>query len=66
MIELDECIDNMRTSMQDVMAKHEMDFLTSYKSHMYRVTKELEKYKKALNEKEFLSRREDRLVKLQA
>ena len=64
MIELDECIDNMQTSMQDVMARHEMDFLTSYKSHMYRVEKELEKYKKALSDKEFDKAREDSSVKM--
>ena len=55
----------MTAQMRDTMAKHEMDFLLSYKGHMHRVTKELERYKKALNEKEFMSRREHRLVKLQ-
>jgi hypothetical protein len=64
MDELHECIDGMKSMVQDVMAKHEMDFLTSYKSHMFHVKNELDKYKKELNEKEFMSRRENRMVKL--
>ena len=42
-----------------------MNYLESYRNHMRFIGRELEKYKKALNEKEFLNRRDDKVIKLQ-
>ena len=47
------------------MQSHEQDFLVSYKGHMHRVQKELDKYKRMLTEKEFLMRRDKLVVKLE-
>ena len=35
-----------------------MSFVLSYRDHMHKVTKDLEKFKKALNEKEFTNKRD--------
>ena len=62
---MDGLVDNMSKRVGDVIMKHEMHFLESYRSHMRQITRDLDKYKRALNEKEFMFRRDDRMVKLQ-
>lgn len=63
--ELDTLVDDMQTKIENVLRTHEMNFLESYRNHMRHITRELDKYKKALNEKEFMSGRDDRVIKLQ-
>ena len=63
--ELDSLVDEMQGKIDKVLRKHEMNFLESYRTHMRHITRELDKYKKALNEKEYSSRRDDRVIKLQ-
>ena len=55
----------MQTNLDGVIRSHEKTFVGSYRSHMLNVTKDLVKYKKALNEKEFVHRRNDKIMKLQ-
>ena len=62
--ELDTLVDEMQDKVGYMMRKHEMNFLESYSNHMRHINREMDKYKKALNEKEFLGRRDDRIVKL--
>ena len=62
--ELDGLVDTMQTNLDDVIRKHEMSFIDSYRNHMRKVSRDLDKYKKALNEKAFTHRRDDRIVKL--
>ena len=54
----------MQTNLDEVIRKHEMSFVGSYRAHMRKVARDLDKYKKALSEKEFMHRRDDRIVKL--
>lgn len=63
--ELDALCDEMQDKVGYVLRKHEMNFLESYRNHMRHITRELDKYKKAINEKEFIGRRDDKLVKIQ-
>ena len=51
--------------MEAVLRTHEMNFLESYRNHMRHITRELDKYKKAINEKEFTGRRDDKVNKLE-
>ena len=63
--QIDGLVDTMQENLDGVLRKHEMGYVETYRNHMRRVTRDLDKYKKALNEKEFDKRRDDRVVKLQ-
>ena len=62
---LDTLVDEMQSKIEGVLRTHEMNFLESYRHHMRHITRELDKYKKAINEKEFMGRRDDKVVKLE-
>ena len=62
--QLDNLVGEVTQKMDGVIRQHEMNFVESYRNHMRRITKELDKYKKALNEKEFMGRRDERVVRL--
>ena len=63
--ELDELVDTVQQNMDTIIKTHEMSFVSSYRDHMHRVTRDLEKFKKALNEKEFTNKRDEMVTKLQ-
>ena len=63
--QLDSLVDDMQSRVQGVIRQHEMNFLESYRNHMRHIQRDLDKYKKALNEKEFMNRRDEKIVKLQ-
>ena len=54
----------MHSKVNKVIASQNMSFLDSYRNHMRQITRDLDIYKKAINEKEFMNRREDKVVKL--
>ena len=55
----------MEQKLDIVLRSHEMNFLESYRNHMRHIKRDLEKYKKALNEKDFENRKDDKVQKLQ-
>ena len=55
----------MNERVAGTLQRQEQDFLVSYKGHMHRVRKELEKYKRQVTEREFLMRRDKLVVKLE-
>ena len=52
----------MKENLDSEIRKHEMSFVESYKNHMRKISRDMDKYKKAINEKEFTHRRDDRIV----
>lgn len=63
--ELDGMVDTVQRDMDNVIRKHEMNFIDSYRNHMRKVQRDLDKYKKALNEKEFMAKRNGRIIRLE-
>ena len=64
--EIDKEIAGINDKVNSMVQSHEKDFLISYKGHMHRVNKELDKYKRQLTENEFLMRRDKLVVKLES
>lgn len=58
---LDNMVENMEQKLDIVLRSHEMNFLESYRNHMRHIKRDLEKYKKALNEKDFENRKDDKV-----
>ena len=55
----------MQEDLDGVIRKHEMNFVDSYKNHMRKISREMDKFKKQLNEKEFMHKRNGRIIKLE-
>ena len=62
--ELDDLVDTVQKNMDTIIKTHEMSFVSSYRDHMHKVTKDLHKFKKALNEKECNNKRDEKVTKL--
>ena len=55
----------MQEDLDAVIRKHEMNFVDSYRNHMRKISRDMDKFKKQLNEKEFMHKRNGRLIKLE-
>ena len=55
----------MQEDLDGVIRKHEMNFVDSYRNHMRKISRDMDKFKKQLNEKEFLHKRNGRIIKLE-
>ena len=55
----------MQEDLDGVIRKHEMNFVDSYRNHMRKISREMDKFKKQLNEKEFMHKRNGRIIKLE-
>ena len=55
----------MHAKVHKIITNQEMSFLEGYKNHMLHINRELTKYKKKIDEKEFENRRDEKIVSLQ-
>ena len=55
----------MHAKVHNIITNQEMSFLEGYKNHMLHINRELTKYKKKIDEKEFENRRDEKIVSLQ-
>ena len=55
----------MQEDLDGVIRKQEMNFVDSYKNHMRKISRDMDKFKKQLNEKEFMHKRNGRIIKLE-
>ena len=63
--ELDGLVEDMHAKVHNIITNQEMSFLEGYKNHMLHINRELTKYKKKIDEKEFENRRDEKIVSLQ-
>ena len=55
----------MQEDLDGVIRKQEMNFVDSYRNHMRKISRDMDKFKKQLNEKEFMHKRNGRIIKLE-